>query len=405
MQSPVRTPWPSILLLFLSGFSSMIFLGIGLLMGIAGIIELISGSPETAESSLTLSAGSIFLGLALFPGIYYSLMHVLNKPAVQLPFHRIPTWLVVSVWLAAALLTALAESIESIPLVSIPLNLVLLILPIWILIRIALRGLDSGSDELRWGTFTIGMTVVPFLIGFAEVMVILAAGSGAVFWIALNPELINTIESFSTRLMYTNNPDAITRIMAPYIFSPVAIGAGLVFFSAIIPIIEELIKPLGVWLSPNKIMTPRQGFAMGVLGGAAYALVESLGMSPGIPEASNLLSIVRAGTDLVHIVTTGLMGWALVSAWRERKYLQLGITYLLVIVIHGMWNALALSSAAQIAIDYLPNPSMFVQNLPTVSAIGLAVLSIINLLILLIINTRLNSTSLLNQEMSNPENR
>ena len=405
MQSPVRTPWPSILLLFLSGFSSMIFLGIGLLMGIAGIIELISGSPETAESSLTLSAGSIFLGLALFPGIYYSLMHVLNKPAVQLPFHRIPTWLVVSVWLAAALLTALAESIESIPLVSIPLNLVLLILPIWILIRIALRGLDSGSDELRWGTFTIGMTVVPLLIGFAEVMVILAAGSGAVFWVALNPELINTIESFSTRLMYTNNPDAITRIMAPYIFSPVAIGAGLIFFSVLIPIIEELIKPLGVWLSPNKIMTPRQGFAMGVLGGAAYALVESLGMSPGIPEASNLLSIVRAGTDLVHIVTTGLMGWALVSAWRERKYLQLGITYLLVIVIHGMWNALALSSAAQIAIDYLPNPSMFVQNLPTVSAIGLAVLSITNLSILLIINTRLNSTALLNQEMSNPGNR
>jgi len=405
MQSPVRTPWPSILLLFLSGFSSMIFLGIGLLMGIAGIIELISGSPETAESSLTLSAGSIFLGLALFPGIYYSLMHVLNKPAVQLPFHRIPTWLVVSVWLAAALLTALAESIESIPLVSIPLNLVLLILPIWILIRIALRGLDSGSDELRWGTFTIGMTVVPLLIGFAEVMVILAAGSGAVFWVALNPELINTIESFSTRLMYTNNPDAITRIMAPYIFSPVAIGAGLIFFSVIIPIIEELIKPLGVWLSPNKILKPRQGFAMGVLGGAAYALVESLGMSPGIPEASNLLSIVRAGTDLVHIVTTGLMGWALVSAWRERKYLQLGITYLLVIVIHGMWNALALSSAAQIAIDYLPNPSMFVQNLPTVSAIGLAVLSITNLSILLIINTRLNSTALLNQEMSNPGNR
>ena len=235
-------------------------------------------------------------------------------------------------------------------------------------------------------------------------MIILAAGIAAIFWIALNPELINTIESLSARLMYTNNPDAITRIMAPYIFSPVVIGAGLIFFSVIIPIIEELIKPLGVWLSPNKLMTPKQGFAMGVLGGAAYALVESLGMSPGIPEASNLLSIVRAGTDLVHVVTTGLMGWALVSAWRERKYVQLGITYLLVIVIHGMWNALALSSAAQIAIDYLPNPSMFVQNLPTVSAIGLAVLSIINLSILLIINTRLNSTTLPNQEMSSPEN-
>jgi hypothetical protein len=229
-------------------------------------------------------------------------------------------------------------------------------------------------------------------------MIIFTAGITAIFWIALNPELFNTIESLSTRLMYTNNPEAITRIMAPYIYSPVVIGAGLIFFSAIIPIIEELLKPLGVWLSPNKLMTPRQGFAIGVLGGAAYALVESLGMSPGIPQASNLLSIVRAGTDLVHIVTTGLMGWALVSAWRERKFIQLGITYLLVIVIHGSWNALALSSAAQIAIEYLPDPSILVQSLPTISAIGLIVLSIINLSILLIINTRLNSNTTSNLE-------
>jgi hypothetical protein len=127
------------------------------------------------------------------------------------------------------------------------------------------------------------------------------------------------------------------------------------------------------------------------LGGAAYALVESLGMSPGVQEASNLLSIVRAGTDLVHVVTTGLMGFALVSAWREKKYFQLGITYFLVMVIHGTWNALALSSAVQIAIDYLPNPSLWVQNFPTVAAIGLVVLSAINLSILLFINRRLNS--------------
>lgn len=373
-------------------------------MGIAGIFELASGSPDTAESTLTLSAGSIFLGLALFPGIYYSLMNVVNKPAIHLPFHRVPTWLIVSIWLVSALLTVLLETVESFPLVSISLNLVTLVLPIWILIRIALRGLVPESPELRWGTFTIGMTIVPFLIGFAEAMFILAAGIVAVFWIAVNPELINTIESLSARLMYTNNPEAITRIMAPYIFSPVVFGAGLVFFSAVIPIIEELIKPLGVWFSSSKLTTPRQGFSIGVLGGAAYALVESLGMSPGIPEASNLLSIVRAGTDLVHIVTTGLMGWALVSAWRERKYVQLGMTYLLVIVIHGMWNALALSSAAQIAIDYLPNPSMFVQSLPTVSTIGLVVLSIINLSILLITNNRLSSIAITNQEMTSLEN-
>jgi hypothetical protein len=367
----------------------------GILMGMAGLLELFSGSRVTAESTLTLSAGSIFLGIALFPGIYYSLMHVMNKPARQLPLYRIPSWVIIAVWIVCATLTALQDAVNSMPLVSILLNLITLVLPIWILIRIALRGLESGSPELRWGTFTIGMTVVPLLIGIAEVMVILAAGIAGVFWIALNPDWVNAIESISTRLMYTNNPEAITRIMAPYLYNPFVIGTVLVFFSMLIPIIEEIIKPLGAWLNPNKLATPRQGFVIGVLGGAAYALAESLGMSPGIPEASNFLSIVRAGTDLVHVVTTGLMGWALISAWRERKYTQLGITYFLVIVIHGTWNALALSSAAQIAIDYLPNPSRWVQSLPTVSAVGLVVLSIMNLSILLVMNRRLNSTAML----------
>jgi hypothetical protein len=371
----------------------MVFLSIGLLMGLAGILELISGSIETAESTLTLSAGSIVLGIALLPGLYYSFMHVMEKTPLQLPFYKIPTWVIISVWIISAVLTAILDNVESIRLVSVPLNLVTLILPIWILIRIALRGMESSPPEIRWGTFTIGMTIVPILIGIAEVMVILVAGLAAVFWIVLNPDLINNVESLSARLMYTNNPEAIARIIAPYLFNPFIIGAGLLFFSVLIPIIEEILKPLGVWLHPQKRMTPRQGFALGVLGGAAYALVESLGMAPGIPEASNLLSIVRAGTDLVHVVTTGMMGWALISAWREKKYVQLGITYLLVIVIHGMWNALALSSAAQIAIDYLPNPSRWVQSLPGLSAIGLVVLSMINLSILLVLNRQLTSTS------------
>src|SRR5512137_836859 len=176
MQTSLRTPWASVLLLFLGGFSSMIFLGMGILMGMAGLLELFSGSRVTAESTLTLSAGSIFLGIALFPGIYYSLMHVMNKPARQLPLYRIPSWVIIAVWIVCATLTALQDAVNSMPLVSILLNLITLVLPIWILIRIALRGLESGSPELRWGTFTIGMTVVPLLIGIAEVMVILAAG-------------------------------------------------------------------------------------------------------------------------------------------------------------------------------------------------------------------------------------
>jgi hypothetical protein len=388
-----KTPWASVSLLFLSGFFSMMFLGIGFLMGIAGLFEIAAGGINTAESALSLSAGSIFLGLALLPAVYFSLMHVMNKPARTLPFHVFPTWAIVSVWVVSAALTVLLDSAENLPLVSIPFNLLTLILPVWILIRIALKGVRLESPELRWGTFALGMTIVPLLIGIAEVLVIFAAGVAAVFWIALNPDLINAIESLSARLMYTNNPEAISRILTPYIFNPLVITASVIFFSVIIPVIEELLKPLGVWLNPGRLVTPGQGFAAGVIGGGAYALIESLGISPGLTEASNLLSIVRAGTDLVHVLTSGLMGWALVSAWREKKYSQLGLTFLLVIVIHGIWNALALSSAAQLAIDFMPNPSQWVQNLPSASAAGLIVLTVTNFLLLVFMNRRLSGTT------------
>ena len=390
MQASYKAHLPSVMLLCLSGFSSMVFLSAGFLMGVAGIIEFITGEVEMSGSTLMLAAGSIFLGFLLLPAVYYSLMHIMDKPAREIPFHRVPTSAIAAIWVVFALSTVILAEVGSMAPLSIPLNLATLVLPVWVFIRIGLRDLDAGSNERRWGTFTVGLTLVPILIGIAEVIVILIAGTGIILWVVLNPQLINSLESLSMRLMYSSNPDTITRILAPYIFNPTMMVAVLVFFSLLIPIIEELIKPLGVWLSPNKTISPSQGFALGVLGGAAYALVESLGVSPGFSGTGNLLSIIRAGTDLLHITTAGLMGWALVSAWRERKYIQLGITYLVVILIHGLWNAMALSSAAQIAVEYISNPSPWLINMPIVASMGLVILSIVNLLILIMANRKIN---------------
>jgi hypothetical protein len=45
---------------------------------------------------------------------------------------------------------------------------------------------------------------------------------------------------------------------------------------------------------------------------------------------------------MLHILTTALTGWALALAWGRSRYLNLGLTYLGVILIHGTWNGLAL---------------------------------------------------------------
>ena len=383
MQNRSNTPWTSIILLFLSSLTCLICFGSGAAMSISGVMEYVSGNAEIAISTLMLSAGSIFLGIVILPAVYYSVMRILNKPAIDLPINKIPTIALIIIWISAVGLELLLQKQASLFILMIPLNLLTVALPVWILVRIATQGLDAGSNERQWGTITVSMTIVPILIGVAEILMIAIMGIIAIIWISQYPSLLRSIEVLGTRLMYTRNPDALVRILTPYLLNPTVIIAGLIFFSVFTPLIEEILKPFGVWIGANKVITHQQGFALGALCGGAYALVESLGALSSNSSAWGLLSIARAGSDLLHIFTAGLMGWALVSAWQERKYLRLGLTYLVVVLIHGMWNALSLASAIGVAIGYMSNPSPWLKSLPVVSIIGLMLLALLNLFVLI----------------------
>jgi hypothetical protein len=383
MNQPVKTHWPSVLLFVLSSVSSMLFLSIGALMSLSGLMEYASDRAVIAQSTLMYAAASIFAGIVLWPAIYYSFMKILNRTARELSLQRIPTSTLVIVWILSAGATLLYGKFPSISILLIPINLFTFVLPVWILVRIGLRGIQIGSPERRWGTIAVGFTIVPFLISFLEIMVISLIILLFIIGISTNPTLMNQIQSLATRLLYTKNPEALIRILSPYILNPVIIFTGLAFLSVCVPLIEEIIKPLGVWLMPNKMGSPQQGFAIGLLGGAAYALFESLGVFPGGIGSMNVLSVARIGTDLLHVTTAGLMGWALVRSWQDRKYVQLSLTYLTVVLLHGLWNALSLASAVGFAIPYVSNPSPLLKNLPTVSIIGLILMSLINLAILL----------------------
>jgi hypothetical protein len=55
-----------------------------------------------------------------------------------------------------------------------------------------------------------------------------------------------------------------------------------------------------------------------------------------------------------------LSGWALATAWSKNKYLQLGLAYLTVVTIHGLWNGLTISAG----INAIPN----VRNVSTLNS-------------------------------------
>ena len=112
----------------------------------------------------------------------------------------------------------------------------------------------------------------------------------------------------------------------------------------IVPLIEEAIKPVGVWLLAGRQLEPAAGFAAGLLSGAGYAVIESLLLTTSGQEWAYLV-FARIGTGAVHILTGGLVGWALVQAWNEGSYIRLGAIYLLAVLIHGTWNGLTMVMA------------------------------------------------------------
>jgi RsiW-degrading membrane proteinase PrsW (M82 family) len=186
------------------------------------------------------------------------------------------------------------------------------------------------------------MALAPALIMIAEGMAILVLVVVSAVAVAQQPELIEQLLDLSEWLQTAEpTPEMILEEFGPYLVRPSVIFSVFAFGALIVPLIEEALKPIGVWLLVGRNLTPAAGFAAGALSGAGYALFESLALTSGGEEWAVLMA-ARVGTSVIHILTTGMTGWALVMAWERNRYAQLGLVYLGAVLIHGAWNALTL---------------------------------------------------------------
>ena len=83
------------------------------------------------------------------------------------------------------------------------------------------------------------------------------------------------------------------------------------------------------------------------MSGAGFALVEGLLYSLQIvtlPDAASwaVAIIGRTGGSLLHTFCGGLIGWAFAKTWSDRKVWRVVGMFVIVILIHGLWNGLAL---------------------------------------------------------------
>ena len=131
-------------------------------------------------------------------------------------------------------------------------------------------------------------------------------------------------------------------LLEPYLSNPKVLALAIGYIAVLVPLMEEIVKPIGVWLFARQIPTPAEGFVLGALSGAAYGLVESLGVSNVSGADWVTLVAARMGTGLLHIGASGLMGWGIVSMVQERRYLRGLLAYLGAVSLHGVWNGMTI---------------------------------------------------------------
>ena len=346
--TPPAVHWLSVGQLGLSLLATSILWSMAGSVALGGMValfdpRLIGGD---ALSLFLLASGLAFIGLLLVPSTYFAFLRLSGRPGI-LPDLRLSRWLRPSILILLFPLVIFAgywvyQNINLAWLFLPPLHILAVLLPIWWLLYLGVRHLPTGSPQRAWGVFDSGLVLGPFLILFLEILFFGFFVVAAAIYLSTQPELSTELLNLAQRLTDTaQSPELVLELVRPYLLQPAVIYGVFLFGAVLTPLIEELLKPVGVWLLAGAALTPGAGFAAGLMSGAGFALFESLAYSSSAEEWVFAV-VARVGTAVMHITTAGLVGWALAVAWQQRSYLRLVVAYGIAVILHGLWNGVTL---------------------------------------------------------------
>ena len=393
---PFTTHWPSV---FQLGFS---LLGVGvlwsgaLLLVVLGLEQNLAPSPIQASGMpfILMGTAGFLIGLLLIPSAGYAYLRLVGR-ATEVPWQS-PPWLRPTLLIFALPLVLLLGYVISphklLAMVFLPpVHILAIGIPILWLAYLAVRDLPQGTPQRQWGILGSGSVLAPSLILVLEVVVLFGGLVGWILSISGNPNALSELYNLAQRLEQAQqtggSPELVVRLLAPYLRNPAVIFSAFAFGTVIVPVIEETLKPLGVWFLVGSHLKPAEGFTAGILCGAGYALAESLVLSSGGGAEWVSLVFARMGTSVVHILTSGLTGWGLALAWSESRYIRLGAAYLCAVLIHGLWNGFTMLMVVASLSQVMGTPEAgWLALADQVAPYGLIVLSLAGLSALLWIN-------------------
>lgn len=310
------------------------------------IVDGVESSGAFSMMALSWNAGLLFL--LLIPMMVNVILVLLSKEPLTWParLHMKTSSAALLLWpLLFWAGTLLAERGDLAWALLPPLQTLLIFIPLWWLVEMGLRFLKMKHTHTEWSVIGVSMLVTPSVMVFIEVLVFILAFLGFVIWAASKPEILAELQQFGLRIANApvDDPEVLERILTPYLQKPGVVTGALFMVSGVIPFIEEIFKPLALWVLIPRKLTPREGFALGLVAGAMFALIESLGnLANPLAEMWSTVILGRLGTGLLHTLTSALVGWGIASAWTNRRVLRLFFAYLGAVALHGVWNSFAL---------------------------------------------------------------
>ncbi len=327
--------------LFLIGSSLVSYL----LMALRGTIGGIPVADSQLGSSLLLSAGLGFAGTLMIPSIYYSGLRLFSKTSRE---KRAWTG---SGWLGFAIpglifFGYLSQSNPSWGIFVLPLFHILTNgAAIFWLLYVVKRKLPEESAQRFWGVFGSGLTFAPLIALFVEFLILIFFGILLWVFIQSQPELKQDFLILLDHFQQSSiTPGIFERTTSRLFETPGIAGGVFIYIAVLIPVVEELIKPVAIWLLPGRNLSPRDGFLLGAVSGAGYALFENLTIAAET-EIWTFVMISRLGTAAIHMLTTALVGWGIASARTEKRYWRLVMAFVAAITLHGVWNGLNILTA------------------------------------------------------------
>ncbi|TLN23491.1 PrsW family intramembrane metalloprotease [bacterium] len=393
MSSENRFDWGSFgqllisLLGFLIGLGGAALLALGALFSLAGAT---SNGSQQLNGVMTLMWSGLVMAALCLPSAVLAVRALMRREPLLRNGKR---WLIFAsllllLWPLVLVLSRAASGSAMAWLFLPPLLIAVVGIPVLWLTSAARSGLPAESEQRGWGVASFALVISPTLILILQFLLLLLGAIGFGVWLSGQPDLLNELQSMARSMTLQSDPNQVLQRLRPYLERPGVLALGLLFVGGLVPLIEEMLKPLGVWFLAGRKLTPAGGFSAGVLSGGMFALLESMAyLSSATPDGFITFALARTGTVLLHITTAGLVGWGLGLALGEKRYLRLALTYLGAVLLHGAWNTIGILPA----LAEVPALSGQLQGMATASPYVLAALALLMAFILFALNRRLRA--------------